>query len=302
MAAPGDIDFNDLSVDLDNEESAVEVDDIPVEGEEPEATDEEGGLTGDILETDQGGIGEDAPQAPAPTPAPKPPKENADLKKTEKALSKAKEVVTKANLAELEINIVKLKKENDLMFKEISELKEVVQEFLLFRIPKYEEMEIPESRLNPEVIFTYVTNALDKRLLKIFEDVPVYNARKFSILEKDNNNNIVNALMTVEISFDKHSRFAFLRFDLELFIIDGYLNIPGWFMYEGKLYTLNQDGVRRIDMVNTRFEEEDTSLGKPRSWYDANANQKNPIYPSNIHIPETTHLPNQNFRSNRRNF
>jgi len=288
-AAPNEIEVDDLSIDLGNEgdapnESSIQVDDIPT-GEEDQTSPDF-----DIEDAEP-----EIPQTPQPV------KTNDDEKKIEKTLNKAKELSTKVDITELNLHVKKLKKENDFLYKEISELKQVVHEFLLFRIPKYEEFEIPENRLNPELIFTFVTNALDKRLLRLFNDLPVYNAKKLSILEKDNNNNIVNAIVSVEISFDKHSRFSFLRFDLELIILDGFLNVPGWFMYDNKFYTLNEEGIRKIDLLNQKIDQE-FNPEKSKSWYDVNHNQKNPIYPNGVGMTDTNYLPNQNTRSNRRNF
>lgn len=288
-AAPNEIEVDDLSIDLGNEgdapnESSIQVDDIPT-GEEDQTSPDF-----DIEDAEP-----EIPQTPQPV------KTNDDEKKIEKTLNKAKELSTKVDITELNLHVKKLKKENDFLYKEISELKKVVHEFLLFRIPKYEEFEIPENRLNPELIFTFVTNALDKRLLRLFNDLPVYNAKKLSILEKDNNNNIVNAIVSVEISFDKHSRFSFLRFDLELIILDGFLNVPGWFMYDNKFYTLNEEGIRKIDLLNQKIDQE-FNPEKSKSWYDVNRNQKNPIYPNGVDMTDTNYLPNQNTRSNRRNF
>lgn len=291
-AAPNEIEFDDLSIDIGDvgedtqADSTIEVDDIPIKGNESGQP--------DITDTDENAT---EPQISQPTVD----NSDKDIKKIEKAINKTKDLNTKVNFSEVDLNIKKLKKENDFLYKELSELKKVVNEFLLFRIPKYDEFEIPEARLNPELIFSFITNALDKRMLKLFNDLPIYNAKKLSILEKDNNDNIVNAIVSVEICFDKHSRFSFLRFDLELIILDGFLNVPGWFMYENKFYTLNEEGIRKIDMLNSRMDVE-FDPEKSKSWYDVNHNQKNPIYPNGIQMTDTSYLPNQNTRSNRRNF
>jgi hypothetical protein len=304
-AAPNEIDIDDLSIDLEDDslqedEDSIKIDDIPTDNNEKSDNDESYSDESPI--NDQSFKGSDNSKSDfLKIDNIQEDKNQKDKEQVEKALDQAKHLATKVDITELNININKLKKENNFLYKELAELKKVVNEFLLFRIPKYEEFDIPESKLNPELIFTFVTSALDKRLIKLFNDLPIYNAKKLSILEKDNNNNIVNAIISVEVSFDKHSRFSFLRFDLELIILDGFLNVPGWFMYDNKFYTLNEEGIRKIDLLNQRMDQ-DFNPEKSKSWYDANHNQKNPIYPNGVSMTNTDYLPNQNIRSIRRNF
>lgn len=208
-------------------------------------------------------------------------------------------------IATLKTMVTELRNENDILYDRLKNLKTDFDEHVLYRIPKYQEMELPGSKYDPQFIVPHIGNALDKVFMKVFRDVPRYEFKAFEIIDKDEDENIENALVTVHIEFSEHSMYRFLKFDMELWIIGGYLQVPQWFVFDRKLYTLTEAGVRKLDLVANRMDRENEKNLNPyyqESWYNMNRdNKKNPI-PHQVEIPQTTQNQSENVWYPRKQF
>lgn len=291
--------LNDLQIDLGQADKEVsdttaanpgasaedDLADIPVEGQAP---------------------AEPAAAAPAPAPAEDTsdldldfgtpeksakPKAEPSADKVEKVVDDLDKVRLETELATMRAYLSTLQGENQLLHNEMKQLKKDFNAHVLFRIPKYQEIELSGSKTDPQYIVPHIGNALDKLFISVFRDVPRYDFQAFDVLSKDNDHNIINALVKVCVHFDDTSAFNFLKFDLELWIIDGFLQIPTFFVYEKDIYTLNEDGIRRIQMVANRLNQNDAvNQGNlnSNSWYNMDHGRKNPIIPHQVDIPMST--------------
>jgi hypothetical protein len=211
--------------------------------------------------------------------------------KIEKVVDEIDKVRLETELATMRANLSRLQGENDFLHNQLKQLKKDFEAYVLFRIPKYQEIELPGSKFDPQYIVPHIANALDKLFISVFRDVPQYDFKAFDVISKDNDGNIVNALVKVCIHFDEKSAYSFLKFDLELWIIDGFLQIPTFFIYEKEIYTLNEDGIRRIQMVANRLNKQDAINRNDldaNSWYNIDHGRKNPIIPHQVELPMST--------------
>ena len=264
--------------------------DIPVEGEaaQPQQTTPAAETQpapdagGDDLGLDLDFGGADTATTPEKSES-KPSKE-----KVEKVVDDIDKVRLETELATMRANLSRMQGENDLLHNQLKQLKKDFDAHVLFRIPKYQEIELPGSKFDPQYIVPHIGNALDKLFISVFRDVPQYDFKAFDVISKDNDGNIINALVKVCIHFDETSAYSFLKFDLELWIIDGFLQIPTFFVYEKDIYTLNEDGIRRIQMVANRVNQQDARNRNDldsNSWYNMDHGRKNPMIPNQVELP-----------------
>lgn len=259
--------------------------DIPVEGEkaqpQPETESQPAAdAGGDDLGLDLDFGGEDT--------APEKKESKPSKEKVEKVVDDIDKARLETELATMRANLSRIQGENDLLHNQLKQLKKDFDAYVLFRIPKYQEIELPGSKFDPQYIVPHIGNALDKLFISVFRDVPQYDFKAFDVISKDNDGNIINALVKVCIHFDEISAYSFLKFDLELWIIDGFLQIPTFFMYEKDIYTLNEDGIRRIQMVANRVNQEDARNRNDldsNSWYNMDHGRKNPMIPNQVELP-----------------
>lgn len=296
FAAEPKLDLGDLDINLGDtpaeepaEEEAtspageVAIKDIPVDGDE----------TADSSPTDDlFGAEPRAELDMSAEPAAVAPSTNSD------EVKKIKDALTK-QMASLQVQIASLQTENaaatiemtkvrndlNTVYEKHGELKKVFEEYLLYKIPTYEEIDINLTKKDPAYITKAISDALDRKLVKIFHDLPVYNINKFDILRTDDNKNIVNGNISITVCFKDMSKYRFLEFDIELWVLDGYLNIPQWFMYQNDIYPLNEDGVRRIDILNNRMDQ-NHETGRKTTWVNMQEhNQNKMVVKQNVDSP-----------------
>lgn len=271
--------------------------DIPVDdgaagagGEAPapeaDASTEDPGLDldfGSTPESDSGSTG----STPADSGSSDEKKETID-----KVVNEIDKVKFETEVATMRAYMSRIQSENEVLTNRLKELKHDFDAHVLFRIPKYNEIELPGSKFDPQYIVPHIGNALDKLFIKVFRDVPMYDFQTFDVINKDQDGNITNALVKVCVYFDDTSAFKFLKFDLELWIINGFLQIPQWFVYNKQIYTLNEEGIREIQLAGNRIDQSDARNRNDmdsNSWYNMDHGRKNPIIPSQVEIPMSSH-------------
>lgn len=303
--------LGDLNIDLDKADQVAEsptpeasdteeLPDIPVEdeaaAESPATETKEENTTSDGLDLDMDFSTEPAAGSPTSSPDDSSKKQDA----IEKVINQIDKATFETEMATMKTFIAQLQSENEVVNSRLRDLKSTFDDYVLFRIPKYQEIDLPASKHDPEYLIPHIGNALDKQFIKIFKDVPKYHFRSFEIMEKDDDGNIVNALLRVGVEFHESSPFNFLKFDLELWIIGGVLNIPGWFVYNKNVHTLSEQGVRSIAEVSNRMHQiETTPMEKTQSWYNVNKGQQNPVIPHQVDIPMSTHNTQNVWRTHR---
>lgn len=299
FAAEPKLDLGDLDINLGDapaeepeaaaepaEKSEPEIKDIPV-GDE---TSEDSEATPDATVEDDL-FGPDAGSEPAAAQTSPVPDSSGEINKLKGVLKKHLASL-QVQIAELQaenssvtLEVTKLKNDLNAVYEKHGELKKVFEEYLLFKIPTYEEIDINLSKKDPAYITRAISDALDRKLIKIFHDLPIYNINKFDILRTDDNNNIVNGNISVTVTFKDLSKFRFLEFDLELWVLDSYLNIPQWFMYQNDIYPLNEDGMRRVDVINNRMDQSQET-GRKTTWVNMQEHNKNKmVVKQNVDVP-----------------
>lgn len=235
----------------------------------------------------------EAPAAPAPA-APVEDKSSEVKQEVRNVVNEIDKAKLETEMLTLKMHLQRLQTENDVLHTRLKEFREEFNEQVLFRIPKYQEIELPASRFSPEYIVPYIGNALDKKLVKVFNDCPVYDFQSFDVIDKDQDGNITNALVKTHISFDKASPFNPIEFDLELWIVNGFLQIPTFFKYQNSIHTLDEQGIRGIEYVANKMDEQEARNRHDYvtdTWYTVNRERRNPAVPSQVEIPMSQHSP-----------
>lgn len=219
---------------------------------------------------------------------------SSDKKKDQidKIVNEIDKVKLETELSTMRAYIARIQDENTLLHNRFKELKQDFDSHVLFRIPKYKEIELPGSKFDPQYIVPHIGNALDKLFISVFRDVPMYDFKSFDVINKDQDGNINNALVKLCIYFDDTSAYKFLKFDLELWIIDGYLQIPQWFVYDKQIHWLTEEGIRDIQMAANRMDQADARNRNDtdaNSWYNMDHGRKNPIMPHQVELPMSSH-------------
>jgi hypothetical protein len=281
FAAEPKLDLGDLDINLgdtpedtgEDTGTSPEIKDIPVDGESP-TTDE--GKTDDLFSEPIPDAAESTPDIAAPAVS----DNSGEIKKLKEVLKKsfASLQVQLASMqtenSALSIEVAALKNDINVVFEKYGKLKKVFEEHLLFKIPTYEEIDINLTKKDPSYITKAISDALDRKVVKIFKDLPVYNINKFDILRVDDNQNIINGCISVTAVFKDMSKYRFMELDIELWVLDGYLHVPQWFTYQNDIYPFNEDGVRRIDVINNRMDQSQ-DVGRKTTWVNMQEHNQN---------------------------
>lgn len=181
-------------------------------------------------------------------------------------------------LSTVKINFEKLQIEMKQVTDKLREIKTIFQEHLLNKIPSYEDMGIDiGSKGDNELIIRAITDSLDRKFFKLFKDMPIYQFNKFDVLQEDGNNNIINAIIGVLVSFSDVSRYKNVNFSLELIVVDGILQAPQWLFYNGNVYPLTPEGISKLDStLNTVTNNPMIGNNDGRvTWFNAHQNNIN---------------------------
>ncbi|MEO0075016.1 MAG: hypothetical protein ABIK31_02775 [candidate division WOR-3 bacterium] len=160
------------------------------------------------------------------------------------------------------------------------ELREVLEKYLLHKIPSFEEIDISLANKKDFTLITKaISDALDKRFIKLFHDIPTYTLVDFSVLEEDSNGSIRNGKVIFAVEFPNSVKYKLLKFNIELWILDGILEFPKWIFYNNNIYPLSQDGINRLTSVlSDGVPVERDVINNKTTWYNANKQNYNPLY------------------------